>query len=73
MLTLHRFRNTTCRDTANHMVECTFSVNRMLGVVGHSNTYCIVGLHISGARWIPEGMTMLVLLVSSRKSLCLSW
>ena len=45
------------------MAEHTFSVNRMPEVVGHSNTYCIVDLHISGTRSVLEDMTVLVQLV----------
>lgn len=65
MLTLHRFRNTACSQGANHMVECTFSINRMLEVVEHCNNYCIFDLHVFGTRLIPEGMTLLVQLLAA--------
>ena len=46
------------------MVECTFSINRMLEVVEHCNNYCIFDLHVFGTRLIPEGMTLLVQLIA---------
>ena len=47
------------------MVECTFSINRMLEVVEHCNNYCIFDLHVFGTRLIPEGMTLLVQLLAA--------